>query len=91
MSNPAESDLRALAVHLVGPAEIGELLGVDANTINVWKVRHAQFPAPVRRLRTGDIWDKREVIAWATATGRYPAKPDTTVGSATPALSDSDP
>ncbi|GEC22874.1 hypothetical protein PHY01_51570 [Pseudonocardia hydrocarbonoxydans] len=73
MSNADESHLRALAVHLVGPAEIGELLGVDANTINVWKARRVQFPVPVRRLRSGDIWDKREVIAWARATGRYPA------------------
>lgn len=72
MSNAAESELRALAVHLVGPAEIGELLNVDANTVNVWKVRHPQFPAPVRRLRSGDIWDRREIIVWATATGRYP-------------------
>lgn len=74
MSNTAEPDLRTLAEHLVGPAEIGELLDVDANTVNVWKVRHEQFPPPVRRLRSGDIWDRREVIAWATATGRYPAK-----------------
>lgn len=72
MPNADESDLRALAEYLVGPAEIGELLGVDANTVNVWKVRHPQFPAPVRRLRSGDIWDRREVIAWATATSRYP-------------------
>ena len=77
MSNTAESSLRALAVNLVGPAEIGELLGVDANTVNVWKARHQQFPSPVRRLRSGDIWDKREVIAWATATGRYLAEEET--------------
>ncbi|MFF5325102.1 DNA-binding protein [Janibacter hoylei] len=73
MSNAPDPELRALAEHLVGPAEIGELLGVDPNTVNVWKVRHAQFPQPVRRLRSGDIWDQREIIAWATATGRYPA------------------
>ena len=36
--------------------------------------RHAQFPQPVRRLRSGDIWDRREIIAWATATGRYPVE-----------------
>lgn len=76
MSQTAEPDLRSLAEHLVGPAEIGELLGVDANTVNVWKVRHAQFPTPVRRLRSGDIWDRREVIAWASATGRYPIASD---------------
>lgn len=72
MSNAPDPELRALAEHLVGPAEIGELLGVDSNTVNVWKVRHPQFPQPVRRLRSGDIWDRREIIAWATATGRYP-------------------
>jgi hypothetical protein len=63
--------LRSLAQFLVGPAEIGALLNVDANTVNVWKTRHQGFPAPVRRLRTGDIWDRREVIEWARATGRY--------------------
>jgi hypothetical protein len=78
VSHAAESDLRALAEHLVGPAEIGELLGVDANTVNVWKVRPVHFPTPVRRLRSGDIWDRREVIAWARETGRYPTQPDTT-------------
>lgn len=76
MSNAPDPELRALAEHLVGPAEIGELLGVDPNTVNVWKVRHAQFPPPVRRLRSGDIWDRREIIAWARVTGRYPVDAD---------------
>jgi hypothetical protein len=66
-----ESDpLRDYAQYLVGPAEIGELLGVEANTINVWKVRHRDFPAPIRRLKSGDIWDVREVQSWAVSTGR---------------------
>lgn len=64
--------LRSLAVYLVGPAEIAEMLKVEANTVNVWKVRHQDFPAPVRRLRSGDLWDGREVRAWAEKTGRYP-------------------
>lgn len=63
-------DLRSLAHNLVGPAEIAALLSVDANTINVWKVRHAEFPTPVRRLRSGDLWDVREIRAWAQRTGR---------------------
>lgn len=71
MSNVPQPDLRTLAENLVGPAEISELLGIDANTVNVWKARHPEFPAPVRRLRSGDIWDRREIIAWATETGRY--------------------
>jgi hypothetical protein len=60
------------AEHLVGPAEIAEALGVDANTINQWKVRHADFPAPVRVLKLGSIWDLRDVLAWAERTGRHP-------------------
>lgn len=71
MSTSDVPDLRAVAEFLVGPAEIGTLLSVDANTVNVWKTRHKNFPTPVRRLRSGDIWDRREIIAWATATGRY--------------------
>ncbi len=70
--NEEQRSLRRLAEFLVGPAEIAEMLGVEANTINVWKVRHADFPAAVRRLKSGDIWDVREVRAWALATGRSP-------------------
>lgn len=69
-------DLRALAKFLVGPAEIALLLNVEANTINVWKVRHPDFPLPVRRLKSGDIWDVREVRSWAEQTGRYPPSRD---------------
>ncbi len=38
-----ERSLRGLAKFLVGPAEIAERLGVEANTINVWKARHPNF------------------------------------------------
>lgn len=65
-----DASLRALAAHLVGPAEIASSLGVEANTINVWKVRHPDFPTPVRRLKSGDVWDIREVRRWAEQTGR---------------------
>ncbi|GAA1150404.1 DNA-binding protein [Nesterenkonia lutea] len=71
MSEPeSEQSLRGLARFLVGPAEIAERLGVEANTINVWKVRHESFPLPVRRLKTGDVWDVREIRVWAEHTGR---------------------
>lgn len=66
----SREQLRVLAKYLVGPAEIAEHLGIEANTINVWKVRHPEFPAPVRRLRSGDVWDVREVRDWAESTGR---------------------
>lgn len=72
MADDDGEELRSLAEHLVGPAEIAELLKVEANTVNVWKARHPDFPAPVRRLKTGDVWDVREVRVWAEKTGRYP-------------------
>lgn len=78
VSNAAESDLRAVAVHLVGAAEISSLLGVAAEEVNAWKDRHAEFPTPVSCLRSGDIWDRREVITWARATGRLSAELETT-------------
>jgi hypothetical protein len=55
---------------LGGPAEIAEDLGVDANTINQWKIRHADFPDPVVRLKCGYIWSRSEVRAWAVQTNR---------------------
>ena len=58
------------AEHLAGPAEIGEELGVDANTVNQWKSRHPDFPEPVRVLKAGSVWDLRDVVAWAKRTGR---------------------
>lgn len=76
-------DLRRLAEHIVGPAEIADLLGVHANTINAWKARDLDFPAPIRRLRGIDLWDRREVLAWAERTGRYPRSEAHDAGTAT--------
>ena len=55
---------------LAGPAEVGSVLGVASNTVNAWKLRSNQFPEPVLQLRAAAIWDIREVIAWADASGR---------------------
>lgn len=66
--------LREMAGFLVGAAEIAELLRVHPNTINAWKVRDLDFPLPIRRLRGLDIWDQREVLAWARRTNRYPPR-----------------
>ena len=56
---------------LAGPKEVGLVLDVDANTVNVWQQRDgAGFPAPIVRLAGCAVWDIRDVIAWADATGR---------------------
>ena len=47
------------------------MLGVDANTVNVWlRRRSAGFPRPIARLAGCSIWDIREIITWADATKR---------------------
>ncbi len=58
---------------LAGPKEVGAVLGVEANTVNVWQRRQASmnpFPAPVVKLAGTAVWDIRDVIAWADKTGR---------------------
>ncbi|MDR6200889.1 hypothetical protein QE374_002798 [Microbacterium sp. SORGH_AS428] len=58
---------------LAGPKEVGVVLGVEPNTVNVWQRRQESttpFPSPVVRLAGMAVWDIREVIAWADETGR---------------------
>jgi uncharacterized protein YjcR len=64
--------------HLVGAAEIAERLRVTKNTLRSWRRRglldadqtRRDFPEPIASLRGADVWDWREVEAWARATGR---------------------
>ena len=76
------------AQYLAGPKEIGHVLGVQANTLNVWQRRglsgHA-FPPPVVKLAGGKIWDIRDVIAWADLTGRAVHQRDYTAPGWAPA------
>jgi hypothetical protein len=58
------------SVFLAGAAEVGYVLGVEANTVNVWRRRATRFPVPVAQLKAGAIWDIREIITWADASGR---------------------
>jgi hypothetical protein len=55
---------------LAGAAEVADVLGIAANTVNAWRRRPNQFPEPLIQLKAGAIWDIREVIAWADASGR---------------------
>jgi hypothetical protein len=58
---------------LVGAAEIAERLGLaSTSVVRDWRLRHADFPAPVRRLRMGSVWRWSDVERWARATGRLP-------------------
>jgi hypothetical protein len=56
---------------LVGAGEIADRLGMTSpSVIRDWITRHADFPAPVRKLRMGFLWHWPEVESWARATGR---------------------
>lgn len=48
---------------LLGAWELAELLGVSRQRAYVIS-RHRDFPAPVARLRMGDVWDRADVEEW---------------------------
>lgn len=65
------------ALDLVSIAEIAARAGVARNTVQSWRRRHTDFPAPVVTLATGPVWRWSDVAAWVAVprpTGR-PRKP----------------
>ena len=54
---------------LVGVAEIAELLGVTKQAASNWRERHADFPSPTASLRSGPVWELRDIVAWAEKNG----------------------
>jgi hypothetical protein len=56
--------------HLVGVAEIAEMLGVSRQRVNVIVKTHPDFPEPEAELSAGRIWLRSAVVAWAEAEGR---------------------
>lgn len=55
--------------HLMGAAEIGELLGVSRQRVQQL-VSRADFPAPAVELAMGKVWRREDVERWATERGR---------------------
>ena len=61
------------ARYLAGPKEVAAVLGIQSNTVNVWRRRASgglEFPKPIVALAGTNIWDIRDIIAWADATKR---------------------
>ena len=56
---------------LVAGPEIGELLGITRQRVFQLQATD-NFPAPLVRLRTGPVWDRRAIEAYAHATERRP-------------------
>jgi prophage regulatory protein len=56
--------------HLVGAAEIAELLGVTRQRVDAIARTHPDFPKPQAELQAGRVWLRTEVEDWGRKTGR---------------------
>ena len=56
--------------HLVGVAEIAEMLGVSRQRVNAIVKSQESFPKPEAELSAGRIWLRSEVLTWAKSQGR---------------------
>jgi predicted DNA-binding transcriptional regulator AlpA len=56
--------------HLVGSAEIAEMLGVSRQYVDRLS-RATSFPAPEAELASGRIWSREAVEAWARAFRKH--------------------
>ena len=60
---------------LVSAEEIAERFGLShAQNVSVWARRHADFPAPIKKLQRVQIWHWPDVVEWAQKTGRMDSK-----------------
>jgi predicted nucleic acid-binding protein len=57
---------------LVSVAEVSSRSGRSVNTIQSWRRRHADFPAPRVELAAGPIWRWDDVSAWIGQRSRRP-------------------
>lgn len=57
---------------VVGATEIAGRSGVDRDTIEAWRRRHADFPRSRRRVGNRRVWPWPEVEGWLMETGRMP-------------------
>jgi len=55
--------------HLVGAAEIAQMLGVSRQRVQQL-ISRDDFPKPDVKLAMGKVWRRGDVIAWAKAQGR---------------------
>ena len=60
---------------LVSVSELAARSGRSVNTIQSWRRRHEDFPAPNVELAAGPIWRWGDVSAWIEARTRRPTTP----------------
>lgn len=56
--------------HLVGAHEAAELLGVSRQRVDQLAKADPTFPKPEAELRSGRVWKREAIEAWAKRTGR---------------------
>lgn len=59
---------------LVDVSEIAKRAGTTPGTVQSWRHRHADFPAPLVQLRIGPVWEWGAVVAWLRQE-RKPGRP----------------
>src|SRR5580658_6602472 len=45
------------------------MLGISKQTLINWRNRAADFPEPAAELKSGPVWQRELVVAWAKASG----------------------
>lgn len=80
--SPAPYGAEASATDLVSVAEVAARSGRSVHTIQSWRRRHRDFPAPVASLATGPVWTWPIVERWIRTrrvdgrdVGRRPVRP----------------
>lgn len=49
---------------LIGLYEISQLANVGTSAVGNWRQRYLDFPAPVKQLRSGPVFEKRQILNW---------------------------
>ncbi len=70
-----EDNARPTLPRLVSVPEAAEILGVSPQRIHQLAEQHASFPAPVYELRTGKLWLRVAIEAFARRWDRRPGRP----------------
>ena len=62
--------IASMTRHLVGVAEIAQMLGVSRQRVDALVRKDGDFPLPEVELTAGRVWRRDDVIQWAERKGR---------------------
>lgn len=49
---------------LIGVYEISQLANVGTSAVINWRKRHSDFPKPVKKLQSGAVFEKKQILFW---------------------------